>query len=114
MVGGLLQAGVVIAAAVGCVGAVLSLLRSGGAVAGFHQFLGGSDPLRQLDAVFRGVSQGDPRAIMQLGVLLLIATPIARVVLSLAVFVHQRDRTYIAVTLLVLGILAWGLLGSQV
>jgi len=48
-------------------------------------------------------------AIVQLGLLLLIATPVARVALTLAAFVLQRDRTYVVVTTLVLALLLYGL-----
>jgi uncharacterized membrane protein len=47
--------------------------------------------------------------IMQLGLLILIATPVIRVVMSLAVFVIQRDRLYTAVTFIVLGILMYSI-----
>ena len=39
---------------------------------------------------------------MQLGVLLLIATPFARVALCLVEFARERDRLYVGVTLAVL------------
>lgn len=44
-------------------------------------------------------------ALMQLGLLLLIPTPVARVVFSVAASALQRDRLYAVVTLLVLGVL---------
>jgi hypothetical protein len=53
-------------------------------------------------------------ALIQLGLVLLLATPLLRVVSSLAGFALQRDRVYVAVTLIVLGILLYGLLGGWV
>ena len=50
-------------------------------------------------------SQGLGRGLIQLGVLLLIATPVARVAFSVYVFARQRDRLYIVVTLAVLVLL---------
>jgi uncharacterized membrane protein len=49
---------------------------------------------------------------MQLGLLLLIATPVARVAFSLAAFAIQRDRLYVVVTLIVLGVLAFSMAGG--
>jgi uncharacterized membrane protein len=49
-------------------------------------------------------------SIVQLGLLLLIATPVARVALTLVAFILQRDRTYVGVTALVLALLLYGLL----
>ena len=42
----------------------------------------------------------------------MIATPIARVALSLLAFVKQHDRTYIVVTAIVLGLLLYSLTGA--
>ncbi len=56
-------------------------------------------------AFARRPSQGLGRGLIQLGVLLLIATPVARVAFSVYVFARQRDRLYIGVTLAVLVLL---------
>jgi uncharacterized membrane protein len=57
-----------------------------------------------------GISRGDAGAIIQLGILLLIATPIARVAFALLAFAIERDRLYICISLTVLAVLAWGML----
>jgi uncharacterized membrane protein len=49
-----------------------------------------------------------------LGLLLLIATPVARVAFSVLAFALQRDRTYIFVTLIVLGMLIYSLTGGGI
>jgi uncharacterized membrane protein len=51
------------------------------------------------------------RGLIQLGVLLLIATPVARVAVSLVAFLRQRDRTYALVTAFVLLVLLASLSG---
>ena len=51
----------------------------------------------------------DPRGVMALGVLVLLATPVVRVAFSLVAFILEKDRVYAAVTVLVLGLLAVGL-----
>jgi uncharacterized membrane protein len=53
------------------------------------------------------------RGIIQLGLLLLIATPVARVAISVVAFAVQRDRLYVAITLLVLAILLCSLMSGQ-
>ena len=50
---------------------------------------------------------------IQLGLLLLIATPVARVAFSLVAFIRQRDRTYIVITTIVLGLLLYSLMGFE-
>jgi uncharacterized membrane protein len=53
------------------------------------------------------------RGLVQLGLLFLIATPIARVVFSIVGFMRQRDRLYVGVTAAVLALLAYSLLASS-
>jgi uncharacterized membrane protein len=50
--------------------------------------------------------------LIQLGLLILIATPIARVAFSVVAFLYQRDWMYVAVTLMVLGLLVYSLFGG--
>ena len=50
------------------------------------------------------------RGLIQLGLLLLIATPVLRVVIAAVAFALQRDRLYVAVSLIVLASLAYSML----
>nr|WP_042001412.1 DUF1634 domain-containing protein [Capnocytophaga canimorsus] len=57
--------------------------------------------------------QGESLGIVALGVLLMLATPILRLILSLLLFLKEKDFLYVGITLLVIGILIWSiLLGS--
>ncbi|MBW8769689.1 MAG: DUF1634 domain-containing protein [Gemmatimonadetes bacterium] len=109
VVGRLLQAGVILASIVVVVGGTLLLARHGSEATAFSVFRGDSSTLRSVSATLRGALHGDPRAIVQLGLVLLIATPVARVALTLAAFAAQRDRMYVAMTGLVLALLLIGL-----
>ena len=60
-------------------------------------------------AVLAGAVAGKPYAVIGLGVLLLIATPVVRVALSVFFFLEQRDWLYVAVTAIVLAVLLFGL-----
>ena len=110
-IGNLLRIGVMVAAVVTAVGGVLYLLQHGWSEVDYRVFHGEPHGLRDLRGVLVGVGQGDSLAIIQLGLLLLIATPIARVALSLLGFVRERDRAYVAITTLVFGILLFSLFG---
>ena len=105
VVGRLLQLGVLVAALVVFVGAVLLLVQHGGTPVAYSVFHGEPDGLRSIAGIVRGVTSMQSESIVQLGLLLLIATPIARVALTLVAFLIQRDRTYVAVTALVLALL---------
>lgn len=54
------------------------------------------------------------KAIIQLGLLLLVATPIARVVFSAFAFFAEGDYLYVGITLLVLAVLMFSLFGNVV
>ena len=58
-----------------------------------------------LSAVFQGALQTRGEAIVAVGLLLLILTPVARVAVSILAFLYQRDRAYTFITLTVLIIL---------
>ncbi|MGZ7078903.1 MAG: DUF1634 domain-containing protein [Thermoanaerobaculia bacterium] len=55
--------------------------------------------------VIAGVLRGSGEAVVSAGLLLLIATPVARVALSIASFAIERDRLYVAITTAVFVIL---------
>jgi uncharacterized membrane protein len=55
--------------------------------------------------VLRGVRAKQGRAIVLLGLLLLIATPVMRVAVSILAFMYERDRIYMLITALVLALL---------
>jgi uncharacterized membrane protein len=113
IIGNLLRAGVVIAATITSIGGVIYLAHSGESLAHYRVFQGEPADLRHVKGVLSDASSGDGRGIMQLGLLLLIATPVARVAFSLAAFAVQRDRLYVVVTLAVLGVLTFSMAGGQ-
>lgn len=112
IIGTLLRTGVILAAAVVLVGGVLYLLRHGHEIPEYKVFRGEPERLKDLSAIFHGAMTGQPRGIIQLGLLLLIATPIARVLFSAIAFALERDYMYVLITLIVLGILLYSLFGS--
>jgi uncharacterized membrane protein len=112
IVGILLQVGVFLSGAVVLAGGILYLIKFGRSTANFHVFVGESIELRSISSVVRGAFHLDGPAVIQLGLLLLIATPVVRVAFSLAAFWFERDRIYIIFTSIVLAILLFGLLGG--
>jgi uncharacterized membrane protein len=112
-IGRTLQAGVVLAALLGLAGGVLYLTRQGGATPDYHVFRGEESALRSPAAIVMAAARGDEKAFIMLGLLVLIATPIVRVLLSVALFAIERDTFYVVITLIVLAILGWSLLGAH-
>ena len=110
-VGNLLRAGVLLAALVVLAGGVLFLLRHGGSVPDYRVFRGEPVNLRGFTGIVRDAFAGSGRGIIQLGLLILVATPVARVAFTAVAFAFERDRTYVLVALLVLSLLLKSLAG---
>lgn len=110
IIGSLLRTGVFASAAIVIIGACLLLTRTAHSNATYNRFQGEPSELRTLSGIARGTTGGEPAAIIQFGLLLLIATPIARVVFSAAAFAVERDWMYVLITLIVLTILLYSLL----
>ena len=109
IMGNLLRAGVILAAAVVFYGGVLYLSRHGTEAADYTVFRGQPREYRSPALIAQGALTLGARATIQLGLLLLIATPVARVAFSALAFAWQRDYTYVGLTLLVLAVLVYSL-----
>jgi uncharacterized membrane protein len=112
IIGVLLRTGVILAAAVVLFGAVLYLSQHRHEIPNYSAFHGEPKSLKSPKEIIDGVMQLNARAIIQLGLLLLIATPVARVLFSAIAFAIERDLMYVAITLLVLAILLLSLFGA--
>jgi uncharacterized membrane protein len=112
-IGRTLQAGVLLAALLGIAGGALYLARHGGGVPTYHEFRGEDSTLRHPFTIAAAAARGDAQGLIMLGLLVLIATPIVRVLLSVALFAIERDTIYVIITLIVLAILGWSLLGAH-
>ncbi|HYX13625.1 MAG TPA: DUF1634 domain-containing protein [Nostoc sp.] len=115
----LMKYGVLIASAIVLLGGILYLIHDGAEPAGYHFFQGEPSEFRSPAGVVKAVLSGSDaygglrlRAIIQLGLLLLIAIPIVRVFISLLAFLLQREFIYVIVTLLVMTSLIYSLVGA--
>jgi uncharacterized membrane protein len=113
VIGELLRLGVLLAGVVTLVGGVVFLARHGTEGFDYGVFRGEPSDLRNVRGVVAAAWSGRGRGVIQLGLLLLLATPVARVAFSIFVFALQRDRLCVAATLLVLAALAFSLAGGQ-
>ncbi|MBP1618846.1 MAG: hypothetical protein H6Q14_2673 [Bacteroidetes bacterium] len=110
-VGKLLRYGVFTACFITVLGGIIYVFQSHGMpdykpVSGHHdQFEGVVPYLRELNTIIPALLRFDGAAIIQLGVVVLIATPIIRVAFSAIVFLIERDYLYVAVTLIVLAVI---------
>lgn len=109
IVANLLRAGVLLAATVVMIGGIGYLARHGQEVPDYRVFHGAAEKYRSIGPMAAAAAQMDWRAVIQLGLMILIATPVARVAFSLVAFGEERDRTYVAITAIVLAILIYSL-----
>ena len=113
IMGDLLRAGVVLAAAIVLAGGAVYLMRHPGPVLDYRVFHSEPVELRTISGIFHEALAFHGRGLIQLGLLVLIATPVARVAFSFLAFLYERDWTYVFVTVLVLGLLVYSLFGGN-
>lgn len=111
VISGLLRLGVTCATLVVLVGGVIYLFHHGSNVPNYKIFRGEPHTLTALAGIFDRATLLSGRGVIQVGLLILVATPVIRVAFSVFAFAAQRDWTYTAVTLLVLGLLLASLFG---
>jgi len=109
IIGILLRTGVTIAAVIVFLAAIPYLVQHGAAKPAYHIFHGEPSQLRHISGIVKGSLARDPASIIQFGLLLLIATPVARVAFSVFAFAAERDGMYVVITLIVLALLLYSL-----
>ncbi|WNZ48506.1 DUF1634 domain-containing protein [Leptolyngbya boryana CZ1] len=108
----LLRYGVQLSSLIVLVGGILYLIHHHAEPVDYRVFQGEPAIYRSPSGVVQALLEGHRRGIIQLGLLVLIATPILRVLLSLVTFLRWRDYTYAAITFLVLSGLIYSFVGA--
>jgi len=111
--GNLLRCGVITAASLVIIGVLIYLFHNGLALPDYKSFKGEPQELRHVGGILKYAFSFHGRGLIQLGLLVLIATPIARVALSIFAFLRQRDKLYVIVTSIVLVVLCYSLFGAS-
>jgi len=112
VLGRVLRAGVITAATIVLAGGAIYLWKRGGSPTDYRVFRGEPVDLRSIRGMWADAAAGNEKGLIQLGLLVLIATPVVRVLCSVAGFARERDWTYVTVTLVVLALLAYSLLAA--
>ena len=114
VIGWVLRAGVLISMIVVFFGGVVYLYRHGQSVADYHEFNGVPDFVQTFPAIIHGVLTFRGQAIIQAGIILLIATPVVRVFFSAIGFILEKDHLYTGITFIVLLIIIISALSGHV
>jgi uncharacterized membrane protein len=109
----ILRTGVLVAAFLVLTGGVVSLLHHNATVTNDRNFHGEAQQLRTIPGIIHEALAFHGPGLIQLGLLVLIATPVARVLFSVFGFLYEKDWTYVAITVIVLAILSYSLFGSH-
>lgn len=113
-VAAMLRFGVSLSAFVVLVGGALWLRHPWGVNPDYTHFHPGNPALRTLTGVVQGSIDFAPESIIQLGLIVLIATPVARVLFCVIGFARQKNLLYVGVSTVVLTILIYSLVrGGQ-
>jgi uncharacterized membrane protein len=101
VISGVLRGGVLLSAGLITIGVIVYYVRyfTGWGVASAHTIP------RSVGAALSAALGGHPTGIIALGLLVLLATPVVRVAVSIVAFALERDWTYVAITTVVLLIL---------
>lgn len=102
LLGTLLRVGVLISSAVILLGGIVFLTTHTNDVVSFSEFKPEQTKFTSIGSVFEGLKAFDGIAIIQFGVLLLIFTPIARIVFSIFSFMIEKDYMYVLIGIIVL------------
>jgi uncharacterized membrane protein len=109
VISNLLRTGVLLSGLIVLLGGILYMIRHGNNPVAYAQFHAEAEIYWSLRAILKPVVELKSQSIIELGLLLLIATPVARVVFCLIGFALERDRTYVAISAIVLIVLVFSL-----
>ena len=107
----LLRTGVILSSIVVLIGGIWHLAQSGGLAPNYRTFQGEPSNLNGFRGIIRGLFSWHGRNWIQFGLVMLVATPVARVAFSVFAFFEERDWLYVALTLFVLSVLMFSFIG---
>jgi uncharacterized membrane protein len=108
-----LRFGVLFSSFIVLVGGILYLIQSGNMLLPHYQlFIGEKAGLTTGREIWHGVTGMEAKGIIQFGVMVLIATPILRILFSLIGFILEKDRLYIGITMVVLSVMMISIFGG--
>ena len=107
VIGYLLRYGVLTASIVVLAGGIVYLYRHGHQLPEYSQFSGEPDKYRKPGLMWQAMLRGEGRPLIMLGLLILIATPIARIAVSILGYLLEKDYLYTVLTVIVLLVILW-------
>lgn len=113
IIGWILRGGVLVSVILVFIGGVFFLYRHGQSVPDYKTFKGIPVFIHNFGGIINGVITLKGQAIIQLGIILLIATPVIRVAFSAIGFLLEKDYLYTFFTLIVLLIIVASMISGH-
>jgi uncharacterized membrane protein len=113
LLGKVLRAGTVMSMSIVFLGGILYIYRHGYSVVNYHKFTGIPDFVQYTSRLIPGAISFKGQAIIQIGIILLIFTPILRVFVSSIGFLLEKDYLYTFISLVVLAIIFASMLSGH-
>jgi uncharacterized membrane protein len=88
-------------------GGMVLFWQNGSSLVEYQKFIGEPNDLKKPGAIIASAIQGEGIAIIQLGILLMIATPASRVLMCAIAFVFMNDYLYASLSTFVLIVLLY-------
>jgi len=107
----ILRIGVLTSALIIIIGGILFAIQHPDATFSFKSFAGEPARLRQVNVIIKEAFNLRSRSVIQLGILVLIATPVLRVIFSFIEFLIHRDWIFVLITAVVITTLFYSLFG---
>jgi len=108
-----LKVGTIVSISIVLIGGAFLIYRHGQSISDYHKFNGIPPFIQTASGIFHGIGALKGQAMIQLGIVLLILTPVLRVVFSAIGFVLEKDYMYFGISLLVLGIIFFSMISGH-
>jgi uncharacterized membrane protein len=112
-IGWILRIGVIVSMVVVFIGGVLFIYRHGHSVPNYHTFTKIPDFISEPRGILLGVLNFKGQAIIQLGIILLVATPVLRVIFAAIGFLIEKDYLYVLISVIVLLIITISMISGH-
>jgi uncharacterized membrane protein len=114
IIGWILRIGVILSMAVVFIGGILFIYNHGHSIPDYSVFKGVPNFIDNTGGIVNGVINFKGQAIIMLGIMLLIATPILRVAFAAIGFLIEKDYLYTTISLIVLLIITASMISGQI
>ena len=114
IIGWILRTGVIASMFIVFIGGIIFLYRHGESTPDYHVFKGAPAFIHNISGIMQGVLNLKGQAIIQAGIILLIATPVVRVAFAFIGFLIEKDYLYTVISLIVLLIIIASMISGQI